>query len=96
MERYLRLTNIESNEKIEKLTKKVCLLSRCKSNLLRFKPSQIAAGGLILTLSLDSKFKSPKIEAWNQDLEKLGVHNKSDLSEVVEEMKPIFKTLYDN
>mmetsp|Transcript_3208 Transcript_3208/g.2163 ORF Transcript_3208/g.2163 Transcript_3208/m.2163 type:complete len:91 (+) Transcript_3208:958-1230(+) len=85
------------NEPVAKVAKKICTATRCKHEYSFYLPSVLAAGALILSLSFyNSESKTPVIESWNDDLERMTLHSRIELSKVVHAMEPIYKTMLEN
>ena len=97
VERYLRLLNIEMNEKVALVAKKICIACRCKHQYTQYQPSLIAASALILSLSIfNGENKSPVLEKWDDDLERFTLYTRTDLEPVVQSMVSIYKTMLEN
>jgi len=96
VERYLRLLNIEMNEKVALVAKKICVVSRCKHQYTHYQPSLIAASSLILSLSIFTENSNyPIMEKWNDDLERFTLYTRKDLEPIVHAMVPIYKTMLE-
>mmetsp|Transcript_29734 Transcript_29734/g.28903 ORF Transcript_29734/g.28903 Transcript_29734/m.28903 type:complete len:144 (+) Transcript_29734:790-1221(+) len=96
VERYLRLLNIEMNEKVALVAKKICIACRCKHQYTHYQPSLIAASSLILSLSIFTENSNyPIMEKWNDDLERFTLYTRKDLEPIVHAMVPIYKTMLE-
>ena len=97
VERYLRLLNIENTEKLGKIAKKVCLAAKCRSRLSKFEPSMIAAGAIVISLSIFQRSsKTPVLDVWNDEMERVCLYCRNDLVPIVTEMDHIYKSIMDN
>jgi Cyclin, C-terminal domain len=54
LERFLRLANVEKNEKLVLLAKELCQRAVAKIYFLNYKPSQIAAASYLLAVNLSN------------------------------------------
>ena len=82
LERFRKLSNTASDDQIFFFSLYLVEISMLDSSLLKYRPSEIAAAGLIL-----SARAIKRINAWNKEMEKATGFKEDDLKIVVEEVK---------
>lgn len=65
LERFLRLTNTDCDQKLSILAKEICFVAKCKSQFLNFKSSYIAACALIIAHNMCFNNAIPSLKVWD-------------------------------
>lgn len=91
LERFLRLSDLQEDFKMNTIAEELCRLAMSKVEFLDYKPSQIAAAAYIIANNLSSSSTKESVKlstnCWNEFLQKHSGYSKTDVQKAFLEMQ---------